>query len=359
MIAVLADDFTGAAEIAGCASRSGHVVHLNLSIEAVGDSDPGDFVIVDTDTRLLSAGEAGERVTAAVKALQSGRPRQWYKKIDSVLRGNVFPEIEAMLAGLPSRTNAIVAAANPARGRCIRGGQYEIDGVPLHRTNFKEDPFHPARSACVESLVGGAPSHIRFPDIENTFDLQKLAESMDRNTLAAGASEFFCAVFGIPESSRGNPHLPPGGKRLWVSGSRATLEYRRDQFEVSGISMVEAALARDWLTGASAALQQGREVALECPREKVCDSSQLLSELVDAFVGLMATEKPDQIFVEGGATARACADGMGWTSFQVGKECAPGVVALRPVESPGSIIVVKPGSYLWPREWFTGVPEVR
>ena len=53
-------------------------------------------------------------------------------------------EIEAVLGPLGLR-RALLVPANPALGRVIRGGCYFIDGIPIDKTDFGQDPEYPAR----------------------------------------------------------------------------------------------------------------------------------------------------------------------------------------------------------------------
>jgi hypothetical protein len=139
---VIADDLSGAAEIAGIAARSGRSVRLCTRVPA--QPPDADVVIIDTNTRLMSpecaAGEI-RRVCASV----AGWPISGlYKKIDSVMRGPVAAELAAALTGFQLR-RAVLVPANVSRGRTISGGECLIHGVPLHLSPFADDPVHPAR----------------------------------------------------------------------------------------------------------------------------------------------------------------------------------------------------------------------
>src|SRR5207302_40222 len=57
------------------------------------------------------------------------------------------------------RPAALLVPQNPSRGRTIRAGHYEIDGVPLHLTQFANAPEHPARSANALRLLGPSTRH--------------------------------------------------------------------------------------------------------------------------------------------------------------------------------------------------------
>ena len=102
---VVADDLSGAVEVAAV---------LGAKRIALGHAD-GD--VVDLDTRALPPEQAARRV----RELDG---RITFKKIDSLLRGNVVAELEALSGEM------IVAPALPIEGRTVRGGVLHVYGVP-------------------------------------------------------------------------------------------------------------------------------------------------------------------------------------------------------------------------------------
>jgi len=102
---VVADDLSGAVEVAAV---------LGAKRIALGHAD-GD--VVDLDTRALPPDEAARRI----RALDG---RITFKKIDSLLRGNVQAELEALSGEL------IVTPALPVEGRTVRNGVLHVHGVP-------------------------------------------------------------------------------------------------------------------------------------------------------------------------------------------------------------------------------------
>ena len=55
-----------------------------------------------------------------------------------------------------------------------------------------------------------------------------------------------------------------------------------------------------------------------------------------------------ELFIEGGATARAILDCMGWETLTVLGEYGPGVVRLSVQGPEGQVVTLKPGSLPWP-----------
>ena len=60
---------------------------------------------------------------------------------------------------------------------------------------------------------------------------------------------------------------------------------------------------------------------------------------------LITRHCPDHLIIEGGATAWATLQVLGWSQFQIVDQIAPGVVQMR--AENGTHIILKPGSYPW------------
>src|ERR1017187_5182059 len=154
MIGVIADDLTGAAELGAVGLRHG------LRAEIVRSGKPGgaaDLVCVDTDSRSCPPAEAAKRAAAAAKLLHRAGAKWIYKKVDSVLRGNVTAEGEAVMMQLDFNRELLLPP-NPSLGPIFRDVHYFVHGQPLHRTEFAKVPEYPRHSAQVLRLVA-APEH--------------------------------------------------------------------------------------------------------------------------------------------------------------------------------------------------------
>ena len=94
MIAVIADDFTGAAELAGISLRYG----LKVSVCLGNDIDRDvDVLIIDTNSRSLKKEEALKATVNAISKIRQMKPDLVYKKIDSALRGYVLEELKIQM----------------------------------------------------------------------------------------------------------------------------------------------------------------------------------------------------------------------------------------------------------------------
>jgi D-threonate/D-erythronate kinase len=365
MIVVIADDLSGAAELAGAARQHGLRAEVQTAIELSSDAD---VVCVDTGTRSRTSDEAGRMAVEIARAAALANPDWIFKKCDSVLRGNVLAEIRAIMAGA-GLSKARLISANPARGRTIREGTYYIDGKPLEQTVFAGDPEYPRLTSRVVDLLGGDLFGIETPDAETTADLDLQAASVPAGILAAGGVEFFEALV----RARTEVCLAPpgcdweasGGAALFACGSAsAWAKGRSTQCQSSGVLVekmpeglfeekFDSDLLEEWADRVSADLRGGRSVMVAIGRAELqrAIAPDLLSQRLASVVAMVLQRvRVRTILAEGGATAAAIARSLRWTRFAVGRQFASGVVELRPqsiAQSPA--LVVKAGSYDWPQ----------
>jgi uncharacterized protein YgbK (DUF1537 family) len=358
--------------------RYGLRAEVVLAGESAGDAD---LVCLDTDSRSCEPLEAGQRATMAARMLQSCGAQWIYKKTDSVLRGNVTPEIEAIVRQL-GLSGALLVPANPSLGRTVVNGQYFLRDQLIHQTEFARDPKHPRLSPNVLELLAkplGLPLSVGktgkllpergivIGEVASAEDVRNWATRRNEQWLMAGGAEFFGALLKpaapIPQS-RNAP-----GKELFVCGSasEATRKFvaRQAQLVVPVISLpdklaavgnfdateVEALAAR-----VVSALQVEPRVILHVGLPQVKDVS--LAEILARYLVRVAAEvlrlaPVGHVFAEGGATAVGLARGMDWHRLAVKSELAPGVVTLSVIGGNSELITIKPGSYQWPESLTT------
>ena len=148
---VIADDITGAAEIAGIAYSQGQQVRLvcggSLCCNTVaaygtdGTNWADGTTVIATDTRSMTEADAiaeTHRMAAAFGLPEGNTPFHLFKKTDSALRGHVVAELTALMEATGYQ-RAVYLPANPSKGRVIRNGIYYINDVPIHETAFSYD----------------------------------------------------------------------------------------------------------------------------------------------------------------------------------------------------------------------------
>src|SRR5688572_2122776 len=149
MIIVIADDFTGAAELAGINLRYGLSVSLCMHEFIISDHD---VIIVCTDSRSLGLPEANKITAKVLEQIKDIKPGLIYKKIDSVLRGYVIDELKVQMEHTGIK-KVFILPANPSLGRTIANGEYYVDGKKIDETGFALDPEFPIKSARVIEMI--------------------------------------------------------------------------------------------------------------------------------------------------------------------------------------------------------------
>ncbi len=146
LVAVVADDLTGAADT-GCGFvRAGLTTTVTWAAPTEGTASLGDperlggtqVVAVDTRSRTLDA-QGAEAVTAGVVAdLRAAGVTTLYKKVDSTLRGHLAAEVGAALASWHDDAVAVVAPAFPATGRALVDARLLVNGARADRPSLPE-----------------------------------------------------------------------------------------------------------------------------------------------------------------------------------------------------------------------------
>ncbi|MFP3462731.1 4-hydroxythreonine-4-phosphate dehydrogenase PdxA [Arthrobacter globiformis] len=134
MTAVLiqADDFSGAAEVGQCFAAQGLDTRLLLSADANTEGAP-DVVVVDTHSRAVAPESAAAASAAVFDSAAAADAGVLFKKIDSLWRGNIGPELAAVSA---LGHHVVVAGALPQLNRTVVGGRPFAGGIRLDRTDL-------------------------------------------------------------------------------------------------------------------------------------------------------------------------------------------------------------------------------
>ncbi|HEU4889925.1 MAG TPA: four-carbon acid sugar kinase family protein [Vicinamibacterales bacterium] len=137
LIAILADDLTGAADTAAGMLGAGRpLVTWPRSDGAIAWHDEDRIVSIDAGTRQATPAEAANRIRDLAVLFRTAGFAHLYKKVDSTLRGHIGVEVKAALEGWRQGSLAVVAPAFPAMGRTTvdgrqRIGDTAVDGPPV------------------------------------------------------------------------------------------------------------------------------------------------------------------------------------------------------------------------------------
>lgn len=381
MIVVIADDLTGAGEIGGIGLAYGLKAEIQRQFYSESDAE---LLIIDTDTRSFSPQEAGQVIRDIARRLnQSCLPIEWiYKKTDSVLRGPVASELEALREVL-SVARVLLVPANPSKGRVVCNGNYLINGKLLSETDFVNDPEYPAITSNVlelPGLSGSGPIHLLKSDqtlpsegivigqAETTDDLLRWSERMDEQAIMAGAGEFFEAILSSKGFSKktaaDEEEYRLENKALFVcgssSGSSRQALRKAESLGMRVCRMPEGLFGSDdpenkffqqWSDEITGCFENRCSVIIAIDREvvgNVAFADKLRSSMAKMVLAVFRKIPLQELFVEGGATASEIAGRFGWNRFEPCDQLGPGVVRMRVLDCDNTYLTVKPGSYPWP-----------
>ncbi|MFF5982216.1 four-carbon acid sugar kinase family protein [Streptomyces olindensis] len=149
-VLALADDLSGAAETAVALRSPGRI--LLGPVPAPAPPSPGESLVLDLDSRQRPAAEAARAVRDVT--LSAPPDALLFKKVDSLLRGNLAAEASAYARDC---RGVVIATALPPAGRTVRDGVVRLRGVPLHATDAWRAETRPAPPS-VAAALGDLPS---------------------------------------------------------------------------------------------------------------------------------------------------------------------------------------------------------
>ncbi len=384
MIIVIADDITGAAEIAGIAKSAGLETRLLMTGEGVKANDnllvghdmEAQVIVFATDTRQMSEADAVKEVESLVKNIPANA--FLFKKTDSVLRGHIKAECQAILDN-SDYDQVLLVPQNPSKGRVVRDGLYYIKDVLLNETQFANDPEYPAKTADV--------SQFAVPDAESVEQIAEIVKAAKLKTLFAGGADLF-------KTSLDNWYHSAARESSSYNDKKEVSEEQTEHFLVvcgstQSKSVVDTPLCRrynavecnmpegvflgkesaeTWISSLKNAFakngvvltinypsQGGKDFAVRL-RKTMAETVKVLTDGCFESLGIVtdsqaksnqknaAAQPRLKLIIEGGATAFEILSTLGWSTFDVVKEHFPGVVE---IANEYASIILKPGSYHW------------
>ena len=346
---VIADDITGAAEIAGIAHAAGQQARLLCASGPLYcDTVAVPTTVIATDTRSMSEPEAAAETRRIASAI-SHHTSPIFKKTDSALRGHVVAELTALM-DVTGYQRAVYLPANPSKGRIIRKGIYYINEIPIHETAFNYDPEFPARTSSLRERFPDAEAKgIIIPDAESEDDIRRIIRQYDDGkTIFAGAADLFSLIPPISPITPITTISP-------ISHPTTLILCGSTQSKPLNLGIPIAPMPREVYDGEQGAGYWFQSLAtpatsliLTIPhthrtgKEVAVHLRTVMAEMAQRLV---RKHRPDHLIIEGGATAWATLQALGWTDFRIVSQIAPGVVQMSATN--GTLVTLKPGSYPW------------
>ncbi len=162
LLGCIADDFTGATDLANNLVREGMRTVQVIGVPSAGanaavaddnplvNPDSVDAIVVALKSRTAPVEQAVAESRAALEWLrQTGCQRFFFKycsTFDSTPQGNIGPVAEALMQDLGADF-AIAAPAFPTTGRTVYQGLLFVNGVPLNESGMQDHPLTPMTDA--------------------------------------------------------------------------------------------------------------------------------------------------------------------------------------------------------------------
>ena len=375
-VTIIADDLTGALDVAGPFAARGHGTFVVVNDEGCGpDQFAGATVLsINAASRHLAAGSAAERVRGIVERLCTPAGEICIKKIDSTLRGNVAAETLAVMHAL-GRANAIVVPAFPAQGRTVAGGVVHVEGVPLAQTGFARDALSPPPLAPLDQVFRTAAPRARVERVgpDGPFDLARPGEGIRVFVVDSAAQGDLvgtvqalngrlshCVLVGsagiagavattcLPQADL--PERPRAAGQILVTvGSRAEQSARQvaalsAQPEVQLVTAPNGEVQGDALLRASAQTLIVQAAPAADGREG--DAEQVARTLASGTERVLRGRPVEALVATGGDTAVAILEALGRRALQVVGDLLPGIPYCRlEVDGRRLWLVTKAGGF--------------
>lgn len=372
MIGVIADDVTGATDVAAALSRAGLRTMLVLAPGIEETPPDADAIVIGLKTRSMPVGEAVSLSGTALSLLQRLGADRFYVKycstFDSTDEGNIGPVTEAIAERLGVAT-VVTTPAAPLHGRTVYQGHLFVGDTLLHETHMREHPVTPMRDSSVLRLlapqvtgpVGLLPldevragadrlrARIRTAeaagdrhlvvDAVDEGDLATIAEAVEGAVLLAGSAGLIGAIAGRSPRTAGRIPGTPAGRTAIIAGScsRRTLEQIERFRDAGGRSYRLLAGPRESAEDLAARAlawwdeQPEGESALissSSPAEERVSADPGIGERYEAAAGLIALGLAERgvrrMLIAGGETSGEVIRSLGTGIAIVGQEAALG-----------------------------------
>jgi uncharacterized protein YgbK (DUF1537 family) len=156
LIGCIADDFTGATDLAGMLVKAGFRTVQMIGLPEGPLPADVDAVVIALKSRTAPVEEAVRQSLAAVDYLQRAGARQIYFKycstFDSTPAGNIGPVADALLDALGADFT-VVCPAFPANNRTIYKGYLFVGDVPLNESGMRDHPLTPMTDASLVRVM--------------------------------------------------------------------------------------------------------------------------------------------------------------------------------------------------------------
>jgi uncharacterized protein YgbK (DUF1537 family) len=406
LLGVIADDLTGATDVALMLAREGMRVVQTVGVPASAAALPeADAVVVSLKSRTNPPAEAVAWSLASCDALLGAGARQilfkYCSTFDSTDRGNIGPVAQALVERLKAPWT-IACPAFPANGRSVYLGHLFVGRELLSDSPMKDHPLTPMRdsnlvrvlarqtslpvglvpfatveqgSAAIragfEALAKDGPA-IGIGDAVTNQHLRALGEAFSGEPLLTGGSGI---ALGLPDNFRRAGLLPeaatsrsfdaPAGREAILAGScsaatRAQVADARakgiEAFAIDPLAIAEGRLvAEDVLAWARPRLGSAPVLVYSTAEPDAVRAAQsalgrersgaLVEDLLAEVARGLVAAGVTRLVVAGGETSGAVVGGLGVSMLEIGPEIDPGVPWTLAADGRPLALALKSGNF--------------
>ncbi|AZY95001.1 MULTISPECIES: 3-oxo-tetronate kinase [Paracoccus] len=411
-IGVIADDFTGATDIAGFLVAGGLTTTQMIGVPDADAQVDADAVVISLKSRSNPAAEAVADSLAALDWLRARGCAQIYQKycstFDSTAEGNIGPVADALMAALGTDIT-VICPALPVNGRSVYLGHLFVGRDLLQDSGMRDHPITPMRDSSLIRLMEGqaqgrcglvdaatvdqGPQAVRdriaalradgvsyvVLDAISDAHLATLGQAVADMALVTGGSGLSYgiarAVSGGADAQAQDAGAPLAGPAVVISGSCSLMTNRqvaayRDLAPTLDVD-VDRCLADADAYGAALAewvlaQQQGRAPMITATADPArlraiqaqhgAAASEAVERTFAAAAARLAQGGITRFIVAGGETSGSVTQALKVTGFAIGPQIAPGVPWVRAVDKPLSL-ALKSGNF-GAETFFTDAQEV-
>lgn len=399
-IGVIADDFTGATDIAGFLVAGGLTTTQMIGVPDADAQVDADAVVISLKSRSNPAADAVADSLAALDWLRARGCAQIYQKycstFDSTADGNIGPVADALMAALGTDIT-VICPALPVNGRSVYLGHLFVGQDLLQDSGMRDHPITPMRDSSLIRLMEGqaqgrcglvdaatvdqGPQAVRARiaalradgvryvvlDAISDAHLATLGQAVADMALVTGGSGLGYgiarAVSGGADAQAQDAGAPLAGPAVVISGSCSVMTNRQvAAYRALAPTLdveVDRCLADADAYGAELAewvlaQPQGRAPMITATadparlREIQAQNGAAASEAVErtfaAAAARLAKGGITRFIVAGGETSGSVTQALKVTGFAIGPQIAPGVPWVRAVDKPLSL-ALKSGNF--------------
>lgn len=381
LLGCIADDFTGATDLASNLVRHGMRVIQTMGVPTAPLPANADAVVIALKSRTIPAKDAVAQTLAALAWLQKQSVQQVYFKycstFDSTADGNIGPVTDALMDAIGTDFT-VATPAFPENGRAVFKGHLFVGDALLSDSGMKDHPLTPMRDSNLVRVLQAQTKRrvglieyatvaqgtdaitrrmqalkaegvgVAMVDALCNTDLMALGPALAGMPLVTAGSGVAIGLpqnFGLAQSDQAACLPAAKGRKAIVSGScsvatnaqvadfvrRGGAAWALDPLDIAqGKPVVADALA--WAEGqdpqypvliyATARPEAVQQVQAQLG---VAQAGALVEEALSEIARGLVAQGVGQLIVAGGETSGACVQALDIQTLRIGDAIAPGV----------------------------------